>query len=765
MATESRIAPCTRIDREHPLIILQTSNRFPDSDEQFGMDGNRMEAATAHGKEAVRVWRDAIPDELRPFCQLQMEVRTHDHVNRYDAFRRIFAELEEAGAPANIQFADPHDPFVFDPDYVEKLTQEFSCIKSYTITEMRWEHYRTFNVPRYALPPETRYAIDVIKMAGRYGKHISMSFQDLKWMHIGADALHEPLVETIMDYSAYVLAVNEHIGPRHLQRQTSVWGFWIADMVKNWGVEPQSWWFENGRMLSPGLFGQRMADDPRQMPPLLYRAMILQGALLGATVYQFEPYWDLFDYDNSHCWRDVICPTLLEVVNDRLISSREQVMEKTKVVFQYKPAKDINEFHESLRDIDWIGDEGLFCRAAYGLWEKYLQHELIPNRSQNFFIPLLPPKTPAKALEHFKQVVTPGTCTSVEAYEELLARHYTQGDGEGTASIMTINGHTYVMQTHENLYERQTYAIDVPKAVRQISTKASAKGLDLSWPSVDSATEYRVYRVEGAIRGAMGLSKHLIGVANSSSFTLDKNALTAGSSFTVTAITNAKERREGTVNYLDYFVFSLEESLPAEVVTLAANGAASVAATVEPEDTRPASQIVYPTFEGAEGPNKLVAQQIVTRIDEFKKAYDARDWRRLTDLYSCRYQDPNGFHREYVGRAWKWWFFRNNNTTFLRQIRTWDFSEYKETGVVRVRMFALCRACRYDDAPFGYWTDGTVRVPRHADEIVTFTWHQEEDQAWRLIHTDPALPNFEEMLWNSRGEDLTGVKLVPGVDS
>lgn len=55
MATESRIAPCTRIDREHPLIILQTSNRFPDPHAAVGMDGNRMEAATAHGKEAVRV--------------------------------------------------------------------------------------------------------------------------------------------------------------------------------------------------------------------------------------------------------------------------------------------------------------------------------------------------------------------------------------------------------------------------------------------------------------------------------------------------------------------------------------------------------------------------------------------------------------------------------------------------------------------------------------------------------------------------------------
>lgn len=187
---------------------------------------------------------------------------------------------------------------------------------------------------------------------------------------------------------------------------------------------------------------------------------------------------------------------------------------------------------KSSRDIDWIGDEGLFCRAAYGLWEKYLQHELIPNRSKNFFIPLLSPKAPAKALAQFERVVTPGTCTSVEAYEELLARYYKQGDGEGTASIMTINGHTYVMQTHENLYERQTYAIDVPKAVRGISAKTTASGIALAWPAVADAREYRVYRIEGEQCGAIRTKKCLLGTAKTPSYTIDKASAHAGSSNT-----------------------------------------------------------------------------------------------------------------------------------------------------------------------------------------------------------------------------------------
>jgi len=140
------------------------------------------------------------------------------------------------------------------------------------------------------------------------------------------------------------------------------------------------------------------------------------------------------------------------------------------------------------------------------------------------------------------------------------------------------------------------------------------------------------------------------------------------------------------------------------------------------------------------------------------------DWRRVIALYSLRYEDPNGFHYEYAGRAWKWWFQRNQRTCLLRQIRHWDFSGYAENGEVRVRMFSLFRAMRRDDQPFGYGYTGTLRLPRTEDEEVVYTWVREEDGAWRILTTNPAVPNFEEMLWTSRGSDDTTWKLRPGVD-
>ncbi len=796
MTRRDRKTPERAVTPERPLISLQTSNRFGDSDEAFGGGGDRYEEAAKHGREAVRVWQETIPDELKPYCELQFEIRTHDHMNRYECFRRGLAELEEAGVPAELQVSDPHDEYVFDPDYVEKLTQEFSCIKGYTVTEGRFEHYSDYNVPRYAIPPNTRHTIDIINMAGRYGKYVLFSLQDLKILHVGANLLNQPLMDAIIEHHGLVIPINEHIGPRVITRQAATCGFWIAEIVDQWGVEPQSWWFENGRMIEPGVFGQIEPDNTRIMPPDLYRAMILLGASLGATVYNFEPFWDLFDYDNSHCWRNVICPTLLEVINRQLIPTRDQVREKMKTAYLYDEVNDINAFHQILQDVDWIGDKGHLARATYGVWERYLEHELIPNKSRYYYVPLLPPKTPMRVLAGFERVIRVNERDSEEAYQRLLDEHYPEPDDEGSAWITSVNGHTYVMQTHENLYERQTYSIQLPKPVTGLAAERTPEGIRLEWQRDPGASMYHVIRVEGdALPGPNGFSKTIWhtqdqefadpelravgsaeyhgGLPNHGFVRPDPLPVLAGAAstayvdesakpdrtytYTVTATTSTLAQREGTVNYLDFLVFSRTVSAPGEQVTVSPDGSVHARTVTDPPDTRPAKQEWYPTFEGAGDKHRDVAEEIVARIDLFKQAHDAADVQRVAELYSERYEDAAGNHYEHAIHAWKWWFFRNNAFTMLRQIRSWDFGDYDPDRKVRVRLFSLFRACRFDDQPFGYGFDGTVRIPRHAGEEVTYTWEREEGD-WRIVATDPAVPNFDEMLWNSRGCDYRGIE-------
>ena len=84
---------------------------------------------------------------------------------------------------------------------------------------------------------------------------------------------------------------------------------------------------------------------------------------------------------------------------------------------------------------------------------------------------------------------------------------------------------------------------------------------------------------------------------------------------------------------------------------------------------------------------------------------------------------------------------------------------------MRVRLFSLFRAIRYDDQPFGYGFDGTMRMPRHADEEVVYTWRKEPDGHWRIVHTNPALPNMAEIMFAHRGSDQAHLKLHPGIDN
>lgn len=751
-AEPATVAPVTHISAEHPLIVLQTADAYGDRD-GAPPDTNKMEEAAKHGREVVRLW-GLVPEDIREYCQLQIECRVSDHGERLNLFRRMLREMQAADVPVSIQVADPHDQFVFEPAAVSTLLDEFPCIRSLMLSELHFATYAKFNVERYAIPAHVRYAADIIELGARTGRHVLIVLQGLKWLHIGADVLNRPLLEAMRTYPDYVIPVNEHIEPRHLVRQTAAWGLWLGGYAAHWGVEPQSWWYESSFMNGPGVFGDHL--HPLHMPPALYRAMILQGAALGADVYSFEPFWDLFDFENNRCWNDYILPTLRDLIARKMIPSREQVLKKTKVAYRLAPARDVNEFHVNLRDLDWISDEGLLARAAYGVWAPMLEFELIPNKS-NWFIPLFPPETSQPVFDQFSYVIDPGRCDTVEDYEALLKPYYPCNSKPGQAWTCSINGFAYVMQTHENLYERQAYVLDLPKPVRSLNAQVTPEGLRLEWPADPGARLYRVLIADNPLDTTTRSRLRLLGETVAPVFT--RTVPQGGAVYTVTAVTDTREKYEGTVNFLDYLVFSETESEPAEYACVE-DGNVRVVPVPETPDTRPASQVVHPLFEGVPDGRRAVAEEIVQRLDTFKDAYEAMNWRAATDFYAAAYEDSNGFHRDYVSRCWKWWFRRNNKTLLLRQIRNWDFSDYDATGQVRMRLFLLCTAVRRDDQPFGY--DGLVRFPRHKGAEVTCTWVH-EDGTWKILRTDPAMPNLEEILWNDRPMDKDET-LVPGVD-
>ena len=739
--------PEVRISPEHPLILLQSSAAFGDADSSQEQ-AKRVEEARRHGEEIVRVW-NLLPSDIRPLCQIQIELRVQEHSLRKMLFEEMLRPVQANEVAVSLQIADPHDEYVFDLNAVESLLQTFPCIKSLMVSEQQFAHYAKFNVEDYAVPPHVRYCMDVIQLGAHYGKHTVLVLQGLKWLHIGADTLNRPLLEAMRSFSDYVIPVNEHIEPRHLTRQTAVWGLWLGDFVTHWGVEPQSWWFESSFMNTPGIFGDHL--HPAEMPPEMYRPMILQGAAMGATVYSFEPWWDLFDYGNSRCWAEVILPTLREVIQSELIPSKEQVLEKTPVAYQLAPARSIHDFHINMRDLDWLSDDGTLAQLVYGVWEPMLEFELVPNKS-NWFIPLLPAVVSEEAAGRFPRLLHAGDCDDEACWREQLSGYLKEPASIPQAWTCEINDHAYVMHTHENLYEKQFFEVETAQPVRNITASLTENGsLQLNWDEVPQTASYEV-----CFTSAKG-STAVLATVSETSYVVN---LPEPGKFSVTCSTRSRERYSGSVNYLDCLVFSQRISRPVEHILFTKEGTVLNEKEEAVTDTRPESQQIYPDYSGVPEQFQRLAEEVTGALDEFKNAYESMDWKRLTALYDPAYEDANGFHREYVSRAWKWWFRRNNKCFLLRQIRNWDFSEYSHSEIVKNTLFLYCTAVRWDDQPFGY--DGIVRIPRHKGAEVQCSWIKKEGR-WRLLKTEPSLPNLEEILWNSRPMDKEE-KLVPSLD-
>jgi hypothetical protein len=159
-------------------------------------------------------------------------------------------------------------------------------------------------------------------------------------------------------------------------------------------------------------------------------------------------------------------------------------------------------------------------------------------------------------------------------------------------------------------------------------------------------------------------------------------------------------------------------------------------------------------LKGAGPGTEPVAEEVLERFGGFIQAYESRDLDRLMSYYAPEYRDSNGYGPEYVRRACLWWYQRTVNPYVVSQVREWDTSQAK-AGTVRFTAWNLFRATMVWDEPFGY--HGRVRIPRHPGERVTWTWKRNARNGWKIIETTPGLPNFGEILWNSRGHDTRHV--------
>ncbi len=729
--------PELTISREHPLIIL------------YGPGSAEL---------TVKCWRNLQAD-IKPFCVVTMDPTALDVSDRLESWRRMLQIVEKEGIPIALQVAGDSAEWTTPLWAIETLLREFSCIKILQIVEVRCGYYSRFGGDlEMTIPPNLRYLAEVLKVCGRHGKHLSLQIQG-DMVHLGTDALAGPLRETFRAYREYFLPQNECIGPQFYSTQMAACGLWLAGYCEHWGMEPQWWWWTRGEsyFIKPGVFGVEpdiAADDAvLDAQARLYRAFIIEGALMGATVFSIEPPQDVWHGETTdpRHFNRVIYPTLRQLIDQKLIAGKDDVFERCKVAYQLAECKTLHEFDSLEQDLDLEVGQGNLERAAYGARFPHLMKELIPDTGGRYqFIPLLPVGTLADVTARFQKVIQPRECNSPEAYRALLDRYYpaTENTAARTnrAFVLKSGRAIAVMQSRENLYEKQTFAVEVPRWVTALQARPEAGGLRLSWSMDPQADSYRIWkRIEGA--NVYPEWELLFDQIKENRCFIPQ---TVRGRFAVTARTTAKQLLEGTLNYSEYLLFPADESPIVEQVIVSQEGNRTEKISFS-DESLPDAQEVWKIFNGVAAGHQRDAEAVLAAFQGLIEAFERKDLDALMKFYAPDYRDANGYSNEYVRRAWQWWRQRTVIPYVVAQVRTWDTSRAQD-GLISFTAWNRFRGTIVWDEPFGF--HGRVRIPRHDGERVAWTWRRDPAGEWKLIRTSPALPNFGEMLWIGRGHDV-----------
>ena len=719
------------IGPQHPLLLFEAPEW-------------RAQETDAYTAALVQLWADLDPD-LRPYAALRAAPFTQDAEESLVRARALLATAQETGMPVAIEiFSGGPAPPPRLKD-VETLLRDFTAAKGLAVRGLVFNEYGAPPQPTLSDGyPMVAWLIEAIDLAARYGRFISIHLDGLDWARMAANDWCAPLYEKMRDCADYVVPVAVYRGVHPIANHSAAMGLWLEGAASQFGIEAQSSWYGDARFIAPGLFGA--SETPLRTPSALYRAMILNGGMTGASVYSFAPWSDLWFGLERRCWDEAIRPTLTEIIDNGYIASKRFVNDKVRVAYRLREARTAEAFHLNLRDIDPILNEGFLARGAYGVPHPGQIPELIPDTGRHYWIPLLSAHgAPASelALEH---VVQPGTMTSPAQWRDLLGRHYAP-DGEGDAFIARIGRGVFIMNTHESQYGAQRFAIsEMPAPVRQIQARREDDAVIVEWPFREGDVSYRVHKRVFPSRSFQLLARNVEG----------RRYVDAGAdpyetaAYAVTALTNETEPYAGTVNYGDYLVLGTVESRIEEEVIISPLTPVAVSRTiVGDEDSRPAQQTWWPTFEGLSEDKLDEARAIAARIDAWAEAFRQGNLDGIMGLYSANYEDPQGWRLQYVRRAYQWFFERYRHGRMHRQIREWDFSRYETVGRVNVLLYCRFTGVALTD-PSGRRADQPVHFPRtgNGETWVAFV---REDDAWRILRTSPAIPNFRDILSWSAG--------------
>lgn len=714
------------ISPAHPLFLFQDLPAYRSDPER-------------QREHLIGAWAQ-VPDAIRPQSILKFAVPGEGAVMKAN-YDDVLHVLQEPQIPTVIRIADEPLRKRLDPALLEDLLRAHTMVRGVEVCGLDFRYYDSPRMPDAQTPELVSWLIKVIDIAARYGRFIYVPMDELQWARVMTKPVCMPLYEKMVECKDYVIPACLTRGDHVLGNLSSVMGIWLEGAVSNWGMAADARWYSDNRYERPGVFGD--AGGTSKAPHTLYRAMILNGAMTGATVYSFEHGPDLWYGPNRFHWDAGIFPTIRDLGPRALVARKDLVQRRTRVALALVEAADPETFHLNLKDIDGVLDEGNLLRAAYGLERPGQIAELIPNGGDHFWIPYLSPHAGEATRKQFDRVVKAGTVPNVSSWVETLAP-YRQPAGSGQAFITKVGLNAFVMNTRENMLEEQAFTVDAVAApVRGFEARRQEDAVEITWDFRENDVEYRVYR-----RVLPDTHFTLISgpLEQEVQRYVDSNVLPGQQvAYSVTAVTDENEPLTGVVKFGEYRAFSVVESRIAEEVVLTDVLAHATSVPVSDPDPKPSvSAPWWPDYEGVPEAHLAVAEAITGQIDLWEESLLAKNLNGVMAVYDTEYEDPSGWGFQYAKRAYQWLIERYRSVKMHRQIRQWNFSNLESKGEVNLLLYLQLSAVALTDSS-GLLADVQITIPRTPAAEVWTTWSNAEG-VWRMVSTNPALPNFRELL-------------------
>ncbi len=715
---------CVEISADHPLFI-------------FPIPCTPGAAPEFYAQQVAEIWGQ-LPNPLKTYAAIQVDAPAQ--ASYMDFYAVLFRALQGAGVPLVARISSD--------DYVkrcgvaetEALLRAYTVIKGVEAAGIPFNIYDPLNADEKGVPYAVRWLMDTLDAAARYGRFLHIPLGEVQWARMMARPDCAALRGKMIECPDYVIPACLQRDAHTVANQSALMGMWLEGTVAQWGMAADARWYRDAGFVEPGMFGR--APDDGRIPFSIYRAMLLNGAMTGAAAYSFAPESTLWFGANKTVWDTVLCPLLLEITKKGLIARKDFVTKKARVACQLVPASNPAEFHKNLQDIDGVLDRGMLMHGAYGMERPGQVPELILNRGDHYWVPLISPQAPAQCIDTFATVVTAGSKTSAQEWTVLLDQ-YRHAEGTGTAFMSVIGRGAFVMNTRENVREPQSFALPaVPAPVRKVLARREGDSIELTWPFREGNVSYSVYKRVLPETRFTPIAEGLLECRYvDAAIGTDQSV-----AYAVTALTNDMEPFEGTVNYGEYLALSMVESRIAEEVLLnplLSTAESTPVAGAENTASEPVSPW-WPNLEGLDETQQVIAKAIVERIEAWDLAFSAKDLNGVLGVYANDYEDPQKWHLDYVKCAYQWFFERCAAVHMTRQIRRWDFSEYAASGKVKVLLYCVLNGYAVSDAS-GRIADPVMHIPRTDLSEVWITFVA-PDNIWRIVQTDPAVPNFRDLL-------------------